>query len=63
MEMTSKILLYANESPDIPEEQRDMYIAMATKLYDTQANLVITQKMKSTKQLKIDSFFSAGPLE
>ena len=63
MEMTSKILLYANESPDIPEEQRDMHIAMATKLYDTQANLVITQKMKSTKQLKIDSFFSAAPLE
>ena len=31
MEMTSKILLYANESPDIPEELCDMYIAIANK--------------------------------
>ncbi|CAB4068728.1 RNF14 [Lepeophtheirus salmonis] len=43
MEMASKILLYANESCDIPEDQRADFIKVASKLYDTQASLIINQ--------------------
>lgn len=57
MEMASKMLLYAQESPDISDDQRDSFLQLATKLYDTQTNIFIQQRMKPTQQLKIDSFF------
>lgn len=48
---------YAQELPDIGD-QRDSYLQLARKLYDTQANIVINQRMHPTKQSKIDTFFS-----
>uniref|UniRef100_A0A3Q2XK21 DDE-1 domain-containing protein n=1 Tax=Hippocampus comes TaxID=109280 RepID=A0A3Q2XK21_HIPCM len=56
MRMATKILRYAQESPDIGDE-RDSYLQLARTLYDTQANILINQRMHATKQSKIDKFF------
>uniref|UniRef100_A0A0K2TRY9 Uncharacterized protein n=1 Tax=Lepeophtheirus salmonis TaxID=72036 RepID=A0A0K2TRY9_LEPSM len=59
MAMASKILLYANEACNIPEGQRADFIKVASKLYDTQASLIINQKFESNKN-NISSYFSTG---